>query len=192
MHGVCVSVCVDQHTTTCTHKALQRQVAFLEDAAQRLSRELAARHSLQSPANDTAWLDPVHLPPLLHAYDAQLQHLNTELQRRTAALESLTSRLDTLQAAAQQEKSPAPGLPLLEQRAALLQEENALLRQQAAELEAALEGGRQAADGRAAEQLQLTMELGSAAAQVGAAAADAAEAKRQYLRAKVDAYVVVV
>lgn len=163
-------------------------MAFLEDAAQRLSRELAARQGLAPTTPDhpsSPWLDPTLLPPLLRAYDAQLQHLQAELQHRTTTLESLSARVEGIQAAVQQAPAHDPARALLEQRVGLLQEENGLLRQQAEELEAALGGVRQAADGRAAEQLQLTMELGSAAAQVGAAAADAAEAKRQYISAKV-------
>lgn len=163
-------------------------MTFLEDAAQRLSHELAARRgntTRHATDNDPSWLDADVLPPLLQAYDSQLQHLEAELQRRTDALTSLTARMDTVQATMQQAPAPGPSLPLLEQRVALLQEENGLLRQQAQELETALTSTRQAADGQAAQQLQLTMELGSAAAQVGAAAADAAEAKRQYAAAKV-------
>ena len=170
-------------TTVHDAQALQQQVTFLEDTAQRLSRELAARQGRAIPGNDNdSWLDAALLPPLLYAYDAQLQHLQSELQHRTAALESLSARLDTLQAA-----TPAHGaaLPLTEQRVMLLQEENRLLRQQAEELESTLAQLRQAADGRAAEQLQLTVELGSAAAQVGSVAAEAAEAKRQYAHTKV-------
>ncbi len=64
-------------------------------------------------------------------------------------------------------------------------EENALLSQHVQALENELRDVKRDAEARTAENVQLTVELGHAAAQVGASAGDAAESKRQYVQAMV-------